>query len=241
MRAEGFTPLQPGDWMTVSEGLYAGIDGRIVEVREVVGVVLRVRLELPWGEEEWHAVWNEPMDEAEWLSTRDTAGLERYLCKGEPPLSERKFWLYRVACARRVWEQLPDFAREMFEDQEWRVDNTQGGVVTRERFRAVSSNPFRKYRNTRAEADAQRELLRDIFGNPFRQPIIDPRWLEWQAGLIVQLARTIYDERRFSELPILADALEDAGCRDETILDHGRRDAPHARGCWLLDSLLGLA
>jgi hypothetical protein len=75
---------------------------------------------------------------------------------------------------------------------------------------------------------------------PGRTPAIDPSWLAWQSGVIVQLARMIYDEHRFRELPVLADALEDAGCRDESILGHWRGEAPHARGCWLLDLCLNL-
>ena len=87
----------------------------------------------------------------------------------------------------------------------------------------------------------QRELLHDLFGNPFRPPAVTPEWLAWQAGLIPALARGIYDERRFGEMPVLCDALEDAGCADEAILAHCRGPGQHARGCWLLDALLGLS
>lgn len=92
-------------------------------------------------------------------------------------------------------------------------------------------------------ADAEREqaaLVRDIFGNPFRPPAIEPSWLAWNGGAVVALARTIYDERRFDDMPVLADALEDAGCRDEEVLGHCRRpEAVHARGCHVVDILLG--
>ena len=53
------------------------------------------------------------------------------------------------------------------------------------------------------------------------------------------MAQWIYQERAFAELPILADALEDAGCTDPTLLDHLRRPGPHFRGCWALDLLRG--
>lgn len=62
----------------------------------------------------------------------------------------------------------------------------------------------------------------------------------WLTPLVAQMARTIYDDRAFGDLPILADALEDAGCDSEAILMHLRSDGPHVRGCWALDSLLGL-
>jgi hypothetical protein len=92
----------------------------------------------------------------------------------------------------------------------------------------------------RAEQSAQADLLRDILGNPFRPaPRVDRTVLAWNAGTVVTLAQVIYDERRFTELPILADALEDAGCTDADILAHLRGPGPHVRGCWVLDLLLG--
>lgn len=60
----------------------------------------------------------------------------------------------------------------------------------------------------------QTSLLRDIFGNPFRPVTIDPTWLVWKNSTVVKLAQTIYDDRTFQNLPILADAFEDAGCQD---------------------------
>jgi hypothetical protein len=82
-------------------------------------------------------------------------------------------------------------------------------------------------------------LLRDITGNPFRQPTISPAWLTWSEGLVTKLAEGIYLARAFDQLPILADALEDAGCNDEAILAHLRSGGPHVRGCWAVDVLLG--
>jgi hypothetical protein len=81
--------------------------------------------------------------------------------------------------------------------------------------------------------------LRDIFGNPFLQAAVDPAWLAWQGGTVVRLAEAIYEERHFADLPVLADALEEAGCSDQEILGHCRGPGPHAKGCWLIDLLLG--
>jgi hypothetical protein len=91
----------------------------------------------------------------------------------------------------------------------------------------------------RAETTRQADLLRCIIGNPFHPADIDSKWLSWNNGTIPAIARRIYDERRFEDMPILADALEDAGCADAAILDHCRGPGPHVRGCWVLDLLLG--
>jgi hypothetical protein len=82
-------------------------------------------------------------------------------------------------------------------------------------------------------------LLRDIFGNPFRPTRVDPAWLSWNGGTVRKLVEAIYDERAFDRMPVLADALEDAGCSERDLLAHCRGPGPHARGCWVLDLLLG--
>jgi hypothetical protein len=67
----------------------------------------------------------------------------------------------------------------------------------------------------------------------------DPSWLAWNDGTVAKLAAAIYDERRFADLPILADALEDAGCADAAVLAHCRGGGEHVRGCWVVDLLTG--
>jgi hypothetical protein len=89
-----------------------------------------------------------------------------------------------------------------------------------------------------AERDAQADLVRDIFGNPFRFPRFDPAWLTCNDACAVKLAKGIYEERAFDRLPILADALEDAGCTDPDFLGHCRSAGRHVRGCWVIDRLL---
>jgi hypothetical protein len=81
--------------------------------------------------------------------------------------------------------------------------------------------------------------LRDVCGNPFRPRSIEPCWLAWGDGTVVKLAKAIYDDRAFGRLPVLADTLEDAGCRDADILGHCRGPGPHVRGCWVVDLLTG--
>ncbi|HJT77061.1 MAG TPA: hypothetical protein VJ739_07635 [Gemmataceae bacterium] len=89
------------------------------------------------------------------------------------------------------------------------------------------------------ESRAQCELIREIFGNPFRPVTINPGWLSWSDNTVRRLAEAIYDERALDRLPILADALEEAGCADAALLDHCRGPGPHVRGCWVVDLLLG--
>jgi hypothetical protein len=83
------------------------------------------------------------------------------------------------------------------------------------------------------------QLLRDIFGNPFRPPGTDPAWLTWSDCTVVKVAQAVYDEEVFDRLPILADALEEAGCTNADILSHCRSEGPHVRGCWVIDLILG--
>jgi hypothetical protein len=91
-----------------------------------------------------------------------------------------------------------------------------------------------------AERTSQAHLLRCIVADPFRPvPSIAGSWLAWNGGAVYKLAEAIYEERAFDRLPILADALEDAGCTDAAILDHCRGPGPHVRGCWVVDLLLG--
>jgi hypothetical protein len=86
-------------------------------------------------------------------------------------------------------------------------------------------------------------LLRDIFGNPFRPIFVDPACLTTD---VVWLAQAAYDDRflpsgelEHDRLAVLSDALEEAGCTDPDLLDHLRGPAPHVRGCWALDLILG--
>jgi hypothetical protein len=78
--------------------------------------------------------------------------------------------------------------------------------------------------------------LRDVFGNPFRPVAFPP---EWRTDTAVALASQMYECRDFSAMPILADALQDAGCTSDDILNHCRGAGVHVRGCWVVDLVLG--
>jgi hypothetical protein len=79
-------------------------------------------------------------------------------------------------------------------------------------------------------------LVRDIFDNPFRPVAFDPAW---RSEAAVSLATGIYADRAFDRMPILADALEEAGCDHPDVLAHCRGPGPHVRGCWVVDLVLG--
>jgi hypothetical protein len=118
-------------------------------------------------------------------------------------------------------------------------DSSAADTVARDARYAVSPGEG-------AEEGSQCHLIRDILGNPFRPASLDSAWLTWHDGTITRLAQAIYEDRQLpaghlntSRLAVLADALEDAGCTDEDILDHCRGEGPHVRGCWVVDLLLG--
>jgi hypothetical protein len=90
----------------------------------------------------------------------------------------------------------------------------------------------------RTERAAQADLLRDLLVSSLPACAFDPGWRTWRDGLLVSLARRMYDNRNFTDMPVLANALQEAGCTDTAILEHCRRPAAHVRGCWALDLLL---
>jgi hypothetical protein len=115
--------------------------------------------------------------------------------------------------------------------------------------RCVFGTPFprRSVRKNRWLARAALGLLSALGGHPTRpseptgdevlpSPICSPGWL---TDTVLALARQMYASREFSAMPILADALQDAGCEEEQILNHCRGPGPHVRGCWVVDSVLG--
>jgi hypothetical protein len=91
----------------------------------------------------------------------------------------------------------------------------------------------------RRERLAQADLLREVFGNPFRPVAVEPAWLKWNGGAVAEMAHAVLADGRLSDLPILADALEEAGCSNADLLNHFRGPGPHVRGCWAVDLLLG--
>jgi hypothetical protein len=80
------------------------------------------------------------------------------------------------------------------------------------------------------------DIIRCVLGNPFKRVALSP---DWRTDTAVSLAHHMYESRDFSAMPILADALQDAGCDNEDILAHCRQPGEHVRGCWVVDLVLG--
>ncbi|MBN9119700.1 MAG: hypothetical protein J0I06_11180 [Planctomycetes bacterium] len=79
------------------------------------------------------------------------------------------------------------------------------------------------------------DWFREAFGDPFSPVKFNP---EWRTDTAVMLARSIVTRRTFDLMPVLSDALMDAGCEDGRVIGHCRSSRPHARGCWVLDAIL---
>jgi hypothetical protein len=213
------------------------------------------------------------------------------------PVSDRKWRLFAVACARQVWHLLTPEARRVLEMVEAVADGrggpeqlfqaaykvtckrapggpsepaakahqqaasavrvgtaTEAGFAGAEAWKAAAKAlawqaaakvpPWQFVRPTwdaaeKAAHAAQCDLLRDVFFPLLHSVRFRPAWRAWHGGAAVKIAREIYDRRRFEELPVLADALEEAGCDERALLDHCRGGGPHVRGCWALDLVLG--
>ncbi len=96
---------------------------------------------------------------------------------------------------------------------------------------AAYSSPERK-----RQEEGHMRLLRDVLGNPFRPVVFEEGW---RTTTTTALVTGIYEEKVFDRMPILADALEEAGCDSREVLDHCRGPGEHVRGCWVVDLVLG--
>jgi hypothetical protein len=101
-------------------------------------------------------------------------------------------------------------------------------------LRALEKLPRSEKKNRYTEF--QRAAVHEIFGNPFRPVAVEPAW---RTADVMLLARGIYAEKAFDRMPILADALGEAGCANAAVLGHCRDNRlVHLRGCWVLDLIL---
>lgn len=204
------------------------------------------------------------MTEAEWHQLGNPRAILRAV---RDRVSDRKLRLAACACCRAVWPALRKSSRKAVEVGEQLADGPISEAIRDAAARAAIEaacttgwGAFESAANMAYRAvlndgwyaadwtvgygpAGAREvaLLRDIFGTvPFRVVSVVPSVSAWSDRLVVRLARRIYDERRWGDIAILGDALLDAGCDNEDILAHCREQGSvHARGCWVIDLLLG--
>ncbi len=185
------------------------------------------------------------MTEAEWLACDDPRAMLA-LVRGK--VSRRKVGLWVVTHLR---DFLPPGARfvEAVDVVERYVEG-EGSEAEMDAMHATHHTSLVLFRGPgdpcdvaaflfkadRGTAGLPARLLRDVLGNPFRPVGCDPAW---RTDTAVSLARGIYESRDFGAMPILADALQDAGCDNLDVLNHCR-DATviHTRGCWVVDLVL---
>jgi hypothetical protein len=200
------------------------------------------------------------MTEEEWFASADAEQMLPIIEKGASP---RKLRLFMVGVCRCGWEK---YAISTV----YHVLNAADGYVDDEdRFRGAMSvlrarhanswfwglpteqilcDPGQELEAVRAFVAALQNsmwtgkadiaaILRDVVGNPFQSPEFDP---SWRTDTAILLAKQMYESRDFGAMPILADALQEAGCENEDILGHCRdASATHVRGCWVVDLVLG--
>jgi hypothetical protein len=176
------------------------------------------------------------MTEQEWLNGTDA---EEMLDFAFEKASRRKIELYTSGCYRAVWHLLTD---ERFRAKMDMRDRYFDGLATEAdldaALKAADEVPNRLWLDAWDSVlpQCRVRILHDLFGNPFRPVAVDPGWL---TPDVVELARTVYDDRAFDRMPDLADALERAGCQNNDILQHCRQPGEHVRGCWMVDRILG--
>jgi hypothetical protein len=203
------------------------------------------------------------MTEAEWMACADPHPMLEFL-RGKA--SDRKLRLFAVACCRGIWEQIEDVrgrlaleVAERYADNMAHLEELIAAHSAHDRtfgkyphdgiyyaIEAATEHPagFDPYYVLASshpsligkERQQQSSVLRDLFGDLFCPISADPSWI---TSTVFSLASRMYDSRDFSPMPILADALQDAGCDNNDILNHCRSTGVHVRGCWVVDLLIG--
>jgi hypothetical protein len=185
------------------------------------------------------------MTESEWRDSDNPAHMVEFL--GDR-VTRRKARLFGTA----YWRRSPHLSDPMFVEQlekiEYRANHPDSSEAMEEDEAGADFlhwyDLFEELQYT-DEPGWFANLVRDVFGNPFRSVAINPVWL---TPTVTSLATAAYNERSLpsgeldsSRLAVLADALEKTGCTDADILGHLRSPGPHVRGCWAVDLLLGKA
>jgi hypothetical protein len=120
------------------------------------------------------------------------------------------------------------------------VIQDMAALVEERAARLRAELPNDSCRNTLDVWDAEHaDMVRDVLGHLFVADSIAPAWLAANDGAASGLVEAIDASGEYRDMPVLADALEDAGCASDAILSHCRQPTRHVRGCWVVDRLLG--
>jgi hypothetical protein len=174
-----------------------------------------------------------------WLTTQWPLGMQS--CALKRGLSTRRLQLFVVACGDLMWSAMQPQPRKQFKAL---ARTAEGTDTARDREGLKECGPFPKWlgwclgvgRHVEGLRPAAADLAREVFGNPFRPVEFSP---DWRTSTAVALAAQMYKTREFGAMPILADALQDAGCDNDDVLNHCRQPGTHVRGCWVVDLVLG--
>ena len=178
-----------------------------------------------------------PMTEDVWRDCENAGRMWQYLVRsGRPPY--RKRVLFAAEACRTMAKQFrtEEALRAVVDRFEERAEPDFAGDepgVLPDLDECLSSGGLALSPD---ESRALAPRLRDIFGNPFRPVEFSA---DWRTDTALSLAHQMYEAREFSAMPILADALQDAGCDNEDVLNHCRGSGQHVRGCWVVDLVLG--
>jgi hypothetical protein len=199
------------------------------------------------------------MTEQDWVTTYNSSAMFDCLWTqiGFRQLNHRKLMLFALACYRATpLSALPESVIQERDRRSEVAERFADRLATAEEVRQLWPLRYHKdpstgttwpenpldwagsYRACEVHPSISEKAIffRCIFGNPFRTIAVEQSWL---TSTVVALADGIYQERAFDRMPILADALQDAGCDKEDILNHCRQPGEHVRGCWVVDLLLG--
>jgi hypothetical protein len=225
--------MTEAEWLA-SEDARAMLEGASDNLRTLGGVERKLRLfAILCCNRDWdHIKYDERLRTAVQNTEQYTAGLLSETDWREACLEVERnhyltgMWNYNARAA--MWCMFPDRgsgAREL--------SNYLSRTITRNAAPAFLAGSV----GERAVQSAHANFLREIVGNPFRPVTLDQ---SWRTSTVVALAKGIYAERTFDVLPILSDALMDAGCENADLLDHCRDpQLTHVRGCWAVDLVLG--
>jgi hypothetical protein len=224
------------------------VDGHfnLEDVRRQLRVQCPNSLFEPWDQSDWRWFRQRLREQdPEWLDDDELSEIEQ-----EGGWFPEILFLPNAGCSARITAQgMRGWKEEKITpDRSLRKPDKRGDLqawqVAWEEVQAAWEEVYEAFETARGAAREtelvwQVAVLQDLFGKLYWPVTLDSAWLSWNGATVPRLARCIYEERRFGDMPILGDALEEAGCTSCEIVQHCRLPGEHVRGCWLVDLILG--